>query len=225
MIITSEQFNSAFAKLPYPIREFLVGDELGTIIQAIGKTYGLHVDTVGAVEREATNMLLGLINPEQFVAELKSAGVPAESIGPITQELNQKIFVPLRKKMQETPPEPEEEPESDESPAAPASISIPAATVPVPQVPVFEPQPPQPSAAIPLYSNSPAPVAPPFVPTPQPPAFQTPTAPLRPTPPAVSIPQSQPTPQKAPASSSENKEALYNVMKEYGVDPYRESPE
>ncbi len=85
MIITDEQFRSAYRALPFELREFLVSDDLTNITQSIGKSFGLHVDTVGALEREVTNMLLGLINPQQFVGELKSVGIPADVIGPIVE--------------------------------------------------------------------------------------------------------------------------------------------
>jgi hypothetical protein len=352
MIISPTQFDEAYSKLPYPIREYIAEDGLSDITQQIGTQYGLHVDTVGALYREVTNMLLGLMSPEQFVGELKSVGIPAASIGPITQELNQKIFIPLHEKMQkasETPEEPDEEevppaepsPQDDEllraaaqtidlsgfvtatsatvptpvippqtyaTPLAPTPVPIPAPTPPAPiapPVPVMAPAPtqqyvapaappipvPEPVAppapvaipvpatvstppiysypavtvpnrpifdssapmkeipkartmaedmqsaqsqgaqAVPVAASVPAPISTPapmplaspeamFVPMP-PPIPAAPAAVLQP----VAIPQPQPTAPGAQTAPSQNKEALYNVMKSYGVDPYRESPE
>jgi hypothetical protein len=296
MLISSEQFNAAYKKLPFVLREYIAEDRLSEITQQIGTSYGLHVDTVGAVYREATNMLLGLINPEQFVTELKTAGVAQESIASITLELNEKVFVPLHKKMQEGSYEVDSEPAaaSIEFPGpvsvAVSPIAVPPVVRPVTQPPISAPTPaPQPLPAIPptpLYSNSPDARA-----VPNTPIFDS-TAPMREIPevrtmahdmqnvqkspvhapehqseasihptPTVQAPQTQPyapepkvtsaTPhqtfempvvpptyvvptappqpftQKAvpPTPPTGNRDALYNVMKEYGVDPYRESPE
>ena len=113
MIISKEQFSTAYNKLPFPIREFLASDDLTTVTQSIGTTYKLHIDTMGALKRETTNMLLGLINPTQFVGELKSVGIPQASIGAIVEELNAKVFMPLREKMKNPPEEDSSDNESE----------------------------------------------------------------------------------------------------------------
>ncbi len=100
MILSPEQFNSAYKKLPFILREYIADDDLSTICESIGKEYGLHVDTIGALYRETTNMLLGLEDPTQFMGELKSVGIPQENIGAMIKELNEKVFMPLRERMQ-----------------------------------------------------------------------------------------------------------------------------
>jgi hypothetical protein len=205
MIISSEQFNAAYGKLPFPIREFLVGDDLGDITQEIGKEYGLHIDTVGDLEREITNMLLGLLHPEQFVQEMKSMGIPQESIGSIVKELNAKVFMPLRERMQNAPPEPvhvEEEPipevvvvtqSAAPAPAAPVPPVPPAPTVAAP--PTFVPPAPAYVAPAPAYV-APAPVyTPPPAPTYQPSAPVAPLPPLVTPKPPAAVPPAVPIPQ------------------------------
>jgi hypothetical protein len=143
MIITPEQFSTAYGKLPFPIREYLAGDELGEVTEAVGKEFGLHIDTVGALDREVTNMLLGLINPEQFVGELRSVGIPQENISALVKELNAKVFMPLREKMQNAPPEPAPQPE----------VSAPIEEVaPMMQAPIITPAPVY--VAPPAYTSS-----------------------------------------------------------------------
>ena len=207
MLITREQFNAAYRNLPYPIRAYIADEELGAVVLAVGKTYNLHVDTIGALERETTNMLLGIINPEQFVAELKSAGIPQESISNIVAELNTKIFVPLREKMRNQEPE--------------------EAAATAPQVPINQTQKvtPTPSMSIPAVSpiaqQSAAPITPP---TPQ-------VAPVPPVSVSQFSPSTMPTPTmplpqpKIQPQQSQNRDELHAVLKEYGIDPYREPPE
>ena len=283
MIITPEQLRAAYSKLPVVIREYLSGEELSTVTEAIGTKYGLHVDTVGAVNREASNMLLGLINPTQFVGELKSAGIPDATIAPLVQELNEKVFMPLHKKMQEpdaaresgtndnVPPEVKNNLEVS-APTNNQSRSVPPTPSFVPTAPIASIQPPPPMrppipASITPSVRAPAPAL--FVPqTSTPPAEEhdvrtmasdmalvksggfphestpitsaparpvfVPTPPPRPlvaTPPIVSPPQIASAPFVPPAMprtlapQSENREALHEILKSYGVDPYREPPE
>jgi hypothetical protein len=256
MIITPEQFSTAYGKLPFPIREYLAGDELGEVTEAVGKEFGLHIDTVGALDREVTNMLLGLINPEQFVGELRSVGIPQENISALVKELNAKVFMPLREKMQNAPPEPAPQPEVSapieevapmmQAPIitpAPVYVAPPAYTAPLPAAtptPMPAPTPTQlrPEPFVPVMENvhiaartmqhdmeiaqadpqattpqPSAPVAP--VPTPTRPAYVAPQSVSSVSTPATTAPAAQPT---------ENRAALHEVLKGYGVDPYREPP-
>jgi len=323
MTITPEQFDAAYSRLPFPIREYIADDEISTVTEQIGKQYGLHIDTVGALDREITNMLLGFLSPAQFVGELKAIGVPEQSVGMIVKELNAKVFMPLREKMQHPAEESEvgEDATEDETvpaaqipPAAPISpYNIPSAAAFVPATPVYVPPAPAyidsnslaaiPSAAMPsspfaqppvtatrpsvsefsrpippLVPPTPPPAAPisvsstdpqlkpapyaavianvhvpartmaqdmqaaqaaPAVSTPrvnqpqqpQPPAYSapipaapTPTTPSTWGPPAATPPASPVQNAPMPAPQTANRDALHSVLKEYGVDPYREPP-
>jgi hypothetical protein len=211
MQITPEQFDAAYGKLPFPIREFLAGDELGAITQEVGRDFGLHIDTIGALEREVSNMLLGLINPEQFVGELRSMGIPQENIGSLVKELNAKVFMPLREKMlsHEQAPPPAAEPVietpvqvtySAPVPPAPVSAYVPPVYTPQTALPPLVPQRPQP---IPTY----VPPAPPVAPNPAP-TFTPPPARILsadPTTPPISVSSTNPQLRPEPfASVAEN---------------------
>jgi hypothetical protein len=275
MIISQEQFRAVYGKLPQVLREYLADDDLTTITEQIGKEHQLHVDTIGALYRETTNMLLGIINPTQFVGELKSVGVPEESIGAIVQELNEKVFMPLREKIKNQTQEPEEEGTEEEEPneipepAPPVPPTITQAFV-APNPSFVEPNLPIPtpiSEAVPTPVSAPAPVpvpvptfiAPseprplPKIETPEPtpvipePHARTmqedmlemksahknsvplaaPAAPSVPTPPTPSAVSSSPAQAVTPPPTklSENRDALHAVLKNYGIDPYREPPE
>jgi hypothetical protein len=185
MILSTEQFDTAFKKLPRILREYVAEDELTEITEELGEKYSLHVDTIGAVYRETTNMLLGFISPQQFVGELKSVGVPPESVGAIVEELNTKVFIPLREKMKNAPPE---EPSAEETESAPEPQSpvTPVSTpTPMPPVVLAAPAIPSPSSIAPTM-----PVAAPQ-PAPQP----------QPAPTPAIIPQSVP-PQHIPATNA-----------------------
>ena len=194
MIITDEQFKLAYAKLPYVLREFIASDDLYKITLMVGNEHGLHVDTVGALEREVTNMLLGLINPQQFVGELKSVGIPADVIGPIVEELNAKIFMPLREKMQNPDQDTDDdEDEDDDTPRAPQPTantmptSVPvSAPTPAPMPPVTPqqfPAPPNPTLTYTQPAPTPTAAPAPIVPAP---TYAPPQAPISAPQPSIS---------------------------------------
>jgi hypothetical protein len=245
MIVSPQELQQAYSKLPIVIREYLSSEELSIATETLGTKYGLHVDTIGALNREASNMLLGITNPTQFVAELKSIGIPEASIGPLVQELNEKVFVPLHKKMME-PDAARESSTYDEVPKEVTTnleVTKPAVVAPQPQ---RMPEPAAPEVlSTPIDGEpkthdvrtmasdmamaksgdsrppAPAPVAPPPpVRPPAPPVIPTSEAPVTPRP-QVAQP---PMPRAAP-TQSENRDALHQILKGYGVDPYREPPE
>jgi hypothetical protein len=243
MNISSEQFTAAYDKLPVIIREYLAGNELGTIVTSVGNNYGLHVDTIGGLDREVSNMLLGFENPQQFVGELKSIGIPEQMIPLIIKEMNEKVFIPLHTKMMQ--------PFSAVAPTT-SSYTPPVASVtPVfVQTPAYVPLPVQPvppqAPSVSQYAGNTAFPAVPVVPTsaqipptqfpaqqyaqvPQPSVSSFPQ-PIPQQPPVyaapqVSVPVSAPAPVPTPTPQNPNRDALHDILKQYGVDPYRETPD
>jgi hypothetical protein len=212
MIITPQQFKDAFSKLPYILREYISGEKMDVAVVEVGNAHQLHVDTIGAIQREVTNMLLGLLSPEQFVGELRSIGIPTEQIAPITEELNKKIFMPIREKMLH--PEDDDDEETEEESEVPIPTPQPAYTAP---------------AAAPTVTPAAAPTTP-FTPTPAAEQPAQPAAmPVQPIAEAVHVPQAPiratAPAQTAPAKQTDNREALQSVLKKYGIDPYREPAE
>lgn len=265
MELTQQQILEAYRRLPRPVRDYLVGPELGNLLKKLGGKYGLHVDVLAKLEKAATYLLIGYMSPVQFQMELASLGVPDQTADQIVQDLNEQMFKPLRDAVRNAPPEPEEEaPESTSPPIerstpAPALAPMPIAppqmplnsapaSVPKPVPPppaVFTPPTPQTAkgneAAVPAISvPATQPLAPiaPITRPPQPsPAAPKPQIlipqPPRPTPPLPTQPWQKPSapsprpPLSAPptASPSSSREQLHDVLKKYGVDPYREVPE
>jgi hypothetical protein len=197
------------------------------MVQTVGTKYGLHVDTMGQVSEAITNMLLGLESPLQFQTELAAFGIPDGTADAIIQELNENVFKPLRDEVRNTPPE---QPEEEEAELVDEPVQIPVAVTPAPVPPPLTPIPP-PQPTVPAAEV--APPVPASAPTPTPtPAPQ--PAPTRPV--IASVPSPVPqmptetprpalTPRPVPQNIQANKEALHEVLKKYGVDPYREIPE
>ncbi len=84
------------------IRAFIArGDALRAAKDIMSK-HTLHVDQAGVVEHEILLLLIGLQDPVQFTEALKNdAGLDQATAEQIIQEVNERVFVPLRKQMQE----------------------------------------------------------------------------------------------------------------------------
>jgi hypothetical protein len=203
---------AAFQTLPVPIRQFLLSLKISEFSDDLGKRYGLPFDTISALAKDTSYLLAGLINPDQFQAELTQMGIGSEAAAAIIQELNEKIFKPLREEVKNAPPE--ESAELETVPAAPAPTPAPAPSItprPMPR-PIPPPLVPSPSVTLPGSDVPLPPPAPPAPFVPQPPV------PLSPRP-------APPQPNAGPARPDPKREELHNVLKAYGVDPYREEPE
>lgn len=126
MSLSNVAFREAYAKVPEPIREFLVGEELTDATSAIGQHYALHIDRVGELVDVITETLLGFIQPLSLADELfKRVGIRREDSAAVIAEINEKIFIPLQRKVKEDSIKPKEEPLIRAS-SAPAMTQRPA---------------------------------------------------------------------------------------------------
>jgi|CXWL01.1.fsa_nt_gi hypothetical protein len=197
--LTNDQFQAKFKTAPYAVRNFVMGVELEEFVASAGSKYQLHVDTLGKFSDVVTALLLGVITPAQLPKELSELGISSANISGLTQDLNEKVFKPLREQMQN---EGEQETETSVavlektpllkeqvSATTSSQIKTPAAQpVARPSIQTSRPaiqHPPRPTSA-PVTARQPRPQAPQPAMRPQTPP------PVRP---AVSVPpQSKPTP-------------------------------
>jgi hypothetical protein len=85
---------------PPLVQEAITSEVTQQTLEQLGKQYMLHVDVVGLLMKLTSYMLLGYIGPEEFLKELIAAGVSDKDAREIMTEINKKIFVPLREKME-----------------------------------------------------------------------------------------------------------------------------
>jgi|CXWL01.1.fsa_nt_gi hypothetical protein len=97
---TDQEIEDAIKKAPKFIQdEISSGEDTAVIIAEIGRRFGLHIDIVGTIAKLNRNMLLGFVNPQEFINELIVAKISDKDARDIMTEINQKIFVPLRERM------------------------------------------------------------------------------------------------------------------------------
>lgn len=103
---TDEQIIAAIDNAPEPVRSVIRDIETSRTIGSIGKTYGIHIDTIGKVAELNRNLLIGLMSPAEVLGELIMAGVDTDTAKNILKELNERIFMPVQAKMRlgSTPP-------------------------------------------------------------------------------------------------------------------------
>lgn len=166
-------------KAPIQIREALSAETTISTITSIATNLKLHVDQIGLIAELNVQMLLGLVNPQEFLNELIAAKVPEKDAKEIMTEINQKIFVPLREQMRKGPVAPTEptaptppkatqgtaRPVTAPPPTTPAKPSVPGSYAPPLQSPkYFHLENKIPAPMRPNLGGSQTPVSPPVAP-------------------------------------------------------------
>ena len=163
---TDQQITDAYTSAPREVREYLEsGDEFVSIITELGRRFSLHIDQMGVVSGLVRNSLIGLLNPQEFLQELITAGIQDAQARQVMDEINKKIFLPLYEKMRSASTTP---PAKSTTPRTNAPVpSYRTPTPPAQSVPGVAALPPK--FAVPRPAISAAPVATPttaFKPTP-----------------------------------------------------------
>lgn len=222
---TQTQVLDAFSRAPEPIQEAFSSELTADVVSDIKAKFRLHIDVAGNLGRELGYLMLGLINPAEFFGGLMLAGTDEATAKGIMEEINSRIFIPLKQQVSGAGRVPAPPPVTYAE--APVVEEKTAPMVPPPALD-YEPA----RAATLPGSSEPVPTVAPSIPTPvQQPAMPAPqevhtmmsdmlAAKQAPVPAAaVSAQPTTPTapPAPAPAPSRSNP-----IAKDYGVDPYRE---
>src|SRR3989344_1876716 len=144
------------------------------IIYEVGRKHGLDVEKIGILAEEVGYIMLGMVPPSGFISDLKDLlEIEENKAKEIAQEINHKIFLPIREEMKRTygTSFSEETGASGQQPTSNFQPSFAKATEdrqpPIPPAIPSRPQPPY------QFGQGPAP-------------FQTrPSAPFRPIPPPI----------------------------------------
>src|SRR3989344_5085641 len=88
------------SELPDDLRKALFARTTTDTIQSIGKNAGLPIDKIGELADETGRVMLGFTSPSDYVKNLVSRlGAPQEKARAIAEEINQKIFQPVRESL------------------------------------------------------------------------------------------------------------------------------
>ncbi|MES2225504.1 MAG: hypothetical protein V4480_01710 [Patescibacteria group bacterium] len=175
-----EKVSVLVGALPAPVRDFLTSPERDAVSLRLTQKYNLHADQAAAFERAYVYMLLGVDTPDEFVQDLRNAGIGTDTVQGLTNDVNEQVFKRLRE---------QELREPQAAPKAPPASAPTPVEVPVMQVAAAQVQP----APDPL--PAPSPTTTPITPAPQPqtqPSYN--LVPQTPAPP-IPAPSSAPVPE------------------------------
>ncbi len=95
-------FEGEFDALPDNIKQVLSAPETVDALEGLGKKFNIHLDQLDDLFEEVGLVLLGISRPVNFTENLqKKLGLPREQINAIAQEINIKIFQPIRESLKE----------------------------------------------------------------------------------------------------------------------------
>jgi len=116
----------------------MTGVSTAEVIYSVGQKHGLNVEQIGLLAEEVGFIMLGMVGASDFITNLQTLlDIPQEKAGEIAQEINHKIFLPIREELRgiygmniseeiattaPTPPVPQATPKST-PPARPAPES------------------------------------------------------------------------------------------------------
>ena len=189
-----ESIREVMQTLPPPIRQYLVQGKYTLVAKNLMSKYSLRIDQGGVLEREIMLLLMGVENPDEFAASLKSeASILEDTVRSIMTDINQEIFIPLRKEMQS------------------AGSAVPEAK------PEALPVPPHASAPAPSY-------APPSMPRAPAPSDTAPLPPKMEMPRSGAVPADVPALRQAAALSDEQRARISNIAPRSDVPPPQNLP-
>lgn len=98
--ITQEDIMAKYQDLPEDLQKALVSASFSNAITETGKKFELAIDKVGELADETGKVMLGLTSPSDYVKNLTARlGVPQEKAKMIAEEINQKVFQPVRESL------------------------------------------------------------------------------------------------------------------------------
>ncbi|MFQ5662033.1 MAG: hypothetical protein ACE5F2_02165 [Candidatus Paceibacteria bacterium] len=97
---SKEQINERFQRLPSVVQDIVLSSETEEVIKNISSKHSLHVDTAGLLSEEITYVMVGAEKATDFIRNLKAqTNLPDEKINAIAKDVNEKIFLPIRKSL------------------------------------------------------------------------------------------------------------------------------
>lgn len=98
--IKQEEIITKYQELPEDLQKALVSSSFSNAITETGKKEGLAIDKIGELAEETGFVMLGMTAPADYVKNLTARlGVPAEKAKMIAEEINQKVFQPVRESL------------------------------------------------------------------------------------------------------------------------------
>ena len=153
-----KKLQEQYLNLPEDIQKALFSSATSDAIFEVGKEHGLQIDKMGELADETGLVMLGMTKPNEYIRNLeKRLGVEVLKAKEIAEDINQKVFSPIRESLKKIhgisatrePVQPSVEPLRKTSPQQPLSTPI-SSVPPIPpeNLPIEKTPPPQPPSQI-----------------------------------------------------------------------------
>ncbi|MEK7502843.1 MAG: hypothetical protein AAB556_00165 [Patescibacteria group bacterium] len=127
-----------YLNLPEDLQKALFSPQNSEAIFEIGKKHGLAVDKMGELADETGLVMLGMTKPSEYIKNLSQRlGVEPEKAKAVAEDINQKVFAPIRESLKKihgiSPTAEPVKPSPKELPPLPQKSPAPPTTLPVEQ--------------------------------------------------------------------------------------------
>ncbi len=96
----TDEIMKQYLDLPEDVQKALFAPETSNSILATGKKYNLAIDKMGELADETGLVMLGITPPSEYIKNLvKRLGVDAEKAKGVAEDINQKVFSPIRESL------------------------------------------------------------------------------------------------------------------------------
>ncbi|MDP3989453.1 MAG: hypothetical protein Q8P93_04430 [bacterium] len=131
MFKTAEEFHAVYSKLPERIKDAANSERTTHVVEALVEKYKLHIDQGGKLTDVISKVFFGMIRPEEFSSHLAEAlDISRTMANEITKDVNEAIFIPIRRELQELhEKEREELVNAIEDTGVPQPVEVPAEVI------------------------------------------------------------------------------------------------
>ena len=94
---TDQQIAQMYDNLPEDLKDSIFSVDTTSVVNEIGRKYGLAIDKIGDLANETGMVMLGVTHPNEFIGNLADRlDVDKEKARAIAQEINEQIFKKVR---------------------------------------------------------------------------------------------------------------------------------
>ena len=97
---TDQQISQMYDSLPEDLKDSIFSVDTTSVVNEIGRKYGLAIDKIGDLANETGMVMLGVTHPNEFIGNLADRlDVDKEKARAIAQEINEQIFKKVRESL------------------------------------------------------------------------------------------------------------------------------
>src|SRR3989344_1468576 len=97
---TDQQISQMYDSLPEDLKDSIFSVDTTSVVNEIGRKYGLAIDKIGDLANETGMVMLGVTHPNEFIGNLtERLEVDKEKARAIAGEINEQVFKKVRESL------------------------------------------------------------------------------------------------------------------------------